>query len=158
MYYQEEKNECIEISKIKSSIPHSKRNIKAATKNNRNVIQGKIKKYDDLLGSGNTTLTNDSTSDVDGITKEIFLEYNMVSGVKDLVVFAGYHGDTTGHFAGAFTADELKKVDQFVIAFKNVISLQKPTSGLSDDEMRQQIKDNNVFFTWCFADRRIGSL
>ena len=82
----------------------------------------------------------------------------MVSGVKDLVVFAGYHGDATGYFSGAFTADELKKVEEFLPAFTNVISLQKPTSGLSDDEMRKQIKDHNVFFMWCFKGRRIGDL
>lgn len=158
MYYQEEKKKNTKVSK--NLVPNLKSivSIKVATRNNRDVIQGKIKKYDDLLGSGNTTLTNDSTSDVDGIAKDIFSEYQMVSGVKDLVVFAGYHGDATGHFAGAFTPDELQKVDQFVTAFKNVISLQKPTSGLSDDEMRQQIKDHNVFFTWCFSDRRISSL
>lgn len=158
MYHQEEKKESTKLDKNLVPSLKSRVNIKASTKNSGNVIQGKIKKYDDLLGSGNTTLTNDSTSDVDGIAKDIFSEYQMVYGVKDLVVFAGYHGDATGHFAGAFTADELKKVDQFVPVFTNVISLQKPTSGLSDDEMRQQIKDHNVFFTWCFSDRRISSL
>lgn len=158
MYYQEEKKESTEVAKNLVPSLKSRMNIKAFTKNNGNVVQGKIKKYENLLESKNTTLTNDSTSDVDGIAKDIFAEYQMISGVKDLVVFAGYHGDAAGHFAGAFTSEELKKVDQFVTAFKNVISLQKPTSGLSDEEMRQQIKDHNVFFTWCFADRRIGSL
>lgn len=158
MYYHEEKKESTSISKNLVSNLKSRVNIKAATKNNGKVIQVKIKKYDDLLDSGNTTLTNDSTSDVDGIAQEILSEYQMVSSVKDLVVFAGYHGDAAGHFAEAFTAEELNKVDQIATVFKNVTSLQKPKSGLSDDEMRQQIKDHNVFFTWCFADRRIGSL
>ena len=72
MYYQEEKKKNTKVSKNLVPNLKSRVNIKAVSKNNGKVIQGKIKRYDDLLGSGNTTLTNDSTSDVDGIAKDIF--------------------------------------------------------------------------------------
>lgn len=78
MYCQEEKKKNTKVSKNLVPNLKSRVNIKVDAKNKCNVIQGKIKKYDDLLNSGNTTLTNDSASDFDGIAKEILSEYQMV--------------------------------------------------------------------------------
>lgn len=124
----------------------------------RQPVQRKINDYYDLLSSGKTTLTNDSTSDVTGIGKAILSQKTMIGGVPDLVVIAGYHGDSSGNFSGAFTTKERQEVDDLAKNFSNVKTLLKPSAGLDDDAMRKWIKAENIFFTWCYSDKRIANL
>jgi hypothetical protein len=124
---------------------------------NEATVQRKIEFHNNLLGGGKKTVTNGGTSNVEGIGKDILAAKAEIAGISGLRVVAGYHGDDAGKFAGAFNAEELQLVDKIAALFDN-ITLEKRNSELPDEEVVSRILTENIFYTWCFADRRILNL
>lgn len=121
------------------------------------LIQRKIKFYDNLLQGGHKTLTNDHTSDVAGIGAEIMKVASQIQGIAGLNVITGYHGDGQGHKATNFDENEKAKVNEIAKHFPNSV-INMDSKGLMDSEIVNMIKNENVFFTWCFSDVRVKNI
>lgn len=106
----------------------------------------------------NNIFTHEGQTSVEGFGQEIMAMKVDIASVKDLVVYAGYHGDDDGNWHHDFNSEELATTNDIAVAFPNAqLSLVfKP--GLSNDEIRAAVKKGNVFFTWCDSDAKIKAV
>lgn len=106
----------------------------------------------------NNVFTHGGQTSVDGFGIEIMQNKNDIAAVNDLVVYAGYHGDSNGEWVQDFNKEEIAKTQEIANQFSNVELILKFGSGLSEEEIKAAVNNGNVFFTWCDSDRKVKNV
>ena len=106
----------------------------------------------------NNVITHEGQTTVDDFGLEIMAKQDDISAVKDLVVYAGYHGDQAGDWDHDFTSEELVATNNIASAFPNAQLCLVSKPGLSDLEIKKAVAKGNVFFTWCDSDAKIKAV
>lgn len=108
-----------------------------------------IKKYN------KNVFTHDGQSTVNEFGQEIIKSKDELIAVKNLIVYAGYHGDTDGEWDHDFDASEVAATKKIGELFPNATIKWIKDSGLSNNEIKNAFNNGNVFFTWCDSDTKV---
>jgi hypothetical protein len=106
----------------------------------------------------NNIFTHDGQSTVQEFGKEIMDSYKMIAAVPDLIVIAGYHGNTQGDWDHDFNAEDITETQEIAKKFGNAKVEWIEGHGMTEVDIKLAFERGNVFFTWCDSDKKIRSV
>jgi len=106
----------------------------------------------------NNIFTHDGQSDVKGFAAEILENQAKIAAVPELIVIAGYHGDTQGDWDHDFDAADIADTKIIAERFRNAKIEWVKGFGMTDEAIKIAFGRGNVFFTWCDSDTKIRSV
>lgn len=102
--------------------------------------------------------THGGQTTVDGFGIEIATNFGELLKVSKLVVYAGYHGNTSGDWCRDFTHSEVMKTMRIKRHFAHAILRLVKKPGMTDLEIRNAVERGRVFFTWCDSDNKVKAV
>lgn len=103
----------------------------------------------------NNIFTHDGQSTVQEFGTEIMDDHAIISAVPELIVIAGYHGNTQGEWDHDFNVDEMAHTKKVSDGFRNATIEWVKGTGMTDEAIKSAFGRGNVFFTWCDSDIKI---
>ena len=102
--------------------------------------------------------THGGQTSVSGFGNEIAAKFSDLRKVNKLVVYAGYHGNTSGYWCRDFNHLEVMKTMGIKRQFPHAILRLVKKPGMTDLEIRNAVQRGRVFFTWCDSDNKVKAV